>query len=49
MERSSLVAVVAALVLSMALGPDARASCNSIPDAESAVASGVPGVVFYSP
>jgi hypothetical protein len=47
MERSSLVAVVAALVLSMALSPDAWASCNSIPDAESAVASAATGFVKH--
>jgi hypothetical protein len=41
MERSSLIGVAAALALSMALSPDARASCNSIPDAESAVAGSV--------
>ena len=39
MKRSPFV-VVAGLVLSMALSPDARAGCNTIPDAESAVTSG---------
>ena len=40
MERSPLVVVVAALVLAVALSPDAWANCNAIPDAESAMITG---------
>ena len=49
MERSPLVVVAAALVLAMALSPDAWANCNAIPDAESAMIGGYRESAEYDP